>query len=106
MASKNDDTSPTEADLRAQIDVLRKDLEKLTEQLVQAGGAQVHRLADDARKAGTRVIDETRAHVASARAHGEEQIEGAEDWIRRNPILAVGCALGAGFLLAHLRGKS
>jgi ElaB/YqjD/DUF883 family membrane-anchored ribosome-binding protein len=43
--------------------------------------------------------------VESGRAYGERKVEGAEAWVRENPLLAVGCALGAGFLLAQLRGR-
>lgn len=106
MATKNDDAANREDEIRAQIDALRADLEKLTEQLLRAGGEQANRVVDDARKAGARVVDEARGAVESGRAYGEQQVEGAEQWIRRNPILAVACALGAGFVIAHLRGKS
>ncbi|MFW5679622.1 MAG: hypothetical protein ACOC3D_05105 [Pseudomonadota bacterium] len=105
MMNKTGDAVPRDDDLRAQIDALRADLEKITETLLRSGSQSASRVVDDLREVGSRAVDETRARVESGRAYGEQKMEGAEAWVRRNPLLAVSCALGTGFLLAHLRGR-
>lgn len=104
MATKTGQ-EPSESELRAQVDQLRADLDKLADQLVQSGSGQVARFAEELRNAGERALHSAGRTVEAGRAKGDEQIVAAQSWIREHPLTAVACALGVGFLLAQLRDR-
>ncbi|TVQ34561.1 MAG: hypothetical protein EA356_10055 [Geminicoccaceae bacterium] len=103
MATNKGDAG--DQDVQAQITALRQDLEKLTEALVETGRAHVDELAKDARERGTKVVEDTLATVERGREFGEQRVEGVERWIQRNPMLAVLCAVGAGYVVAQFQGR-
>lgn len=98
--TSSDDRTPD--DLSADIATLRADLERLTERLVERGGAEADRFAEDLRAAGERVLAAAGERVERGREQGEEQIAAARTLVREHPLAAVACALGIGFLLARL----
>ena len=103
MATSKTDNS--DGDVQAQIAALRTDLEKLTDALVKSGSEHASRLVEDARKRGSKVMDDTLATVERGRELGEHQVESAERWIQKNPLLAVLCALGAGYVVAQFQSR-
>lgn len=96
----SDDRAPD--DLSAEIATLRADLERLTERLVESGGAQVDRFAEDLRSAGERAVAAAGERADRGREQGEDQIAAARSLVREHPLAAVACAVGVGFLLARL----
>jgi ElaB/YqjD/DUF883 family membrane-anchored ribosome-binding protein len=98
--TSSDDRTPD--DLSAEIATLRADLERLTERLVESGGAQAHRFAEDLRSAGERALAAAGERVERGREHGEDQVAAARTLVRDHPLTAVACAAGVGFLLARL----
>ncbi|MFP4362187.1 MAG: YqjD family protein [Alphaproteobacteria bacterium] len=101
MANKADD----EGELRAQVEALRADVERLSDQLAKSGSAYVNRVAEEVRQAGERALASAEERVEAGRQRGEEQVEAAQSFVRQRPLTAVACALGVGFLLARLTDR-
>ncbi len=93
-------------ELREQLKALRSDLDKLSKLVVRSSSEHGPRLVDDARATGESVLDEAMKSVDAGRELGEQQIESAERWIRKNPFVAILCAIGAGFVLAQFRSRN
>ena len=93
---------PTNKELEEQLETARKDIETLA----RMAGGRVRGAAVDARAQASEYItslsDEAKSLVDEARARGEHTRELAEDHVRENPLLSVGLAMGAGFILASL----
>ena len=98
--TSGDDRTPD--DLSGEIATLRADLERVTERLVESGGAQAKGFADDLRTAGERALAAAGEQVERGREQGEDQVAAARSLVREHPLAAVACAAGVGFLLARL----
>lgn len=100
--AKSPQDEHTPDDLRAEIQTLRADLERLSERLVATGGAQAGRFAEELRAASERTLAAAGETVEQGRQQGEDQILAARNLVREHPLTAVACAAGVGFLLASL----
>jgi len=54
--SKSSNDERSQADLRAEIQTLREDFDRLSEKLVESGSDQVSRFAEELREAGERAL--------------------------------------------------
>lgn len=93
---------PTNKELEEQLEIARKDIETLA----RMAGGRVRGAAYDAKAQATDYLntlsEEAKSLVDQARERGEYTREMAEDHVRENPLMAVGLAMGAGFILASL----
>lgn len=101
-ATKSTRTDKNEADLSAEIDGLRKDLQALTERfssLSDAGARTARSYTRDtaaaARETGEAMYSDLAARASDLETQAAEQI-------RRHPLQALGMAAGIGFLAAML----
>eukprot|EP01013_Petalomonas_cantuscygni_P018740 TRINITY_DN36257_c0_g1_i1.p3 TRINITY_DN36257_c0_g1~~TRINITY_DN36257_c0_g1_i1.p3 ORF type:complete len:103 (-),score=30.02 TRINITY_DN36257_c0_g1_i1:259-567(-) len=100
-----DDKMPTNKELEQQLAAARKDIETLAR---MAGTRAKGHVADvQSRAVGYMedLSDEARAVFDSAQAQGYQARDLAEEKVRENPLMAMGLAVGAGFILAGLMRK-
>ena len=95
-------TNNTQAEtLAEQLDVIRADIARLAAMMAERAGEK----ASDARQTAHSVSEEARARADAYRAKAGQQASDAyaagQEAVRKNPVLAVGIALGAGVLLGR-----
>lgn len=94
-----------EEDVATHINALREDIGKLTKAIGEMGSQKATKAVASAKKAGNQAVEEAEDILELGRDFGERNIENAEQWVQKNPLVAVLCALAAGFVLAHLRSR-
>lgn len=100
-----EDKMPTNKELEQQLAAARKDIETLAR--MAGARARGHVAQAQGRATGylEELSDEARAVFDNAQAQGAEARALAEERIRENPLMALGLAAGAGFILASLMRK-
>ncbi|WP_425051252.1 DUF883 family protein [Psychromarinibacter sp. S121] len=94
---------PTDVDeLKAQIEVLKKDISALTGTMKDIGKTRAEALKTAASDQATEWKLQGEAAVDHARLKGQNAYAQAEQSIRENPAMAVGIAAGVGFLTGLL----
>ncbi|MAQ83323.1 DUF883 family protein [Psychromarinibacter halotolerans] len=89
-------------ELKAQIEILKKDLSALTGTMKGMGKTRAEALKTAASDQATEWKLQGEAAVDHARARGQLAYSQAEQSIRENPAMAVGIAAGVGFLTGLL----
>lgn len=97
--------SPTVEDLSAQIDTLKADIATLTQTLADLGRARGEELSGSLKNGAAQARAGTEAQIAEAQKQLIAGAETAEDYVRRNPGVALGVAAGVGVLVGLLTAR-
>ena len=105
-ALKTSATADKSEDLRAEIDALRRDLEKIIGTLGEMIKAQPEGLKQKLMEGAEDLRHKGEEKVADAAAKASDTIADIEDYARRKPTRALALAAGLGMLLRLLFGRS
>ncbi|MFZ2099274.1 MAG: DUF883 C-terminal domain-containing protein [Oricola sp.] len=101
-ATKAASSTKNEADLAAEIEGLRKDIEALAGRFSSISEAGARTAAGYTRETTAAAREKGEAVYADLSARASELEQQAADQIRRHPLQALGIAAGIGFLAALL----
>jgi ElaB/YqjD/DUF883 family membrane-anchored ribosome-binding protein len=91
MAFKTDDPAPAVDDIRVDLQTLREDLARLTQQVTEAVGARSEEALNEAKAKGRQAAD-------AAREAADSLAGAVEESLRSRPFTTLVLAVGLGFL--------
>src|SRR6185295_7120202 len=81
---------------------LRKDLTVLKEALLKFGKSGMSGASSRVKAKIQKRVDELSEHLGTARERGRESIQALQQQVEQRPLISLGIALGAGFILSKL----
>lgn len=103
--SLNGNTSATSADLADQIETLRNDLSMLTNTIAEIGIAKGEDAVTAAKSKAADVKATAADSAETARLQAMELQGQANDFIKNQPVTALGIAAGIGFLIGFMGSR-
>ncbi len=105
QASNGKDATPSADDLANQIATLKSDLADLTSLIGDMGAAQGERAKEKVQEKVDAARDAGAAHLADAKIQAQKLGAEANDFVVRQPAMALGIAAGIGFLVGMLGAR-
>ena len=99
------DAAPSTEDLARQVETIRADIAALTKTLGDFGKAQGEYLAGEARRGADEMRRAGEAQFNLLRNQAGDAGRQAEEFVGKNPGMALGIAAGAGFLIGLISSR-
>ncbi len=93
---------PTKEELEQQLASARKDVEALAAMAGERTQGAIADAESRIEEVTAELSDEARELLEQARLEGQQWRGAVEDHVRKNPLMTLGIAAGAGFILASL----
>lgn len=101
-ANGNKTSDPTLQDLYAMMDIMKADMQQLSETISEVGKAEARRAVDSAKDKGRDLKKAGHDQYEALRHQAEDYGNQAGAYVRDNPLNAVGIAAGLGFVVGFL----
>lgn len=95
----------TTEDLSVQVEQLKTDISALTQTIADLSANKGEELADTVRRRAETARARGEAQLHDLQRQARDGLDGAEDYVRRNPATALGIAAGVGVLVGMLSAR-